>query len=90
MLLDLTKKLKSVNGTENDRTLADLTIACLEAGNSGRPRKALGIAYKLAENGQIELDKDDSIFLENCIITSAILSDLSKNAILEEIDKLRH
>lgn len=66
-----------------DDTLAN----ALALSTQGDPRKMINWALSLVNDGEIEVDKHDLIYLKNFIEIDATLTNLAKNQLLDRLDK---
>lgn len=93
MQVDFNHPLVSLNGqnaideTGNETTVGKVLASVLANSNKGNPLKLMGWAKKMWNCEPINLDRADKKMLLDFVENEQSLSNLSKSAIIELIDK---
>jgi len=88
MKLNLDKNLVTLKGEPMEEKMSDLLANMLIMSTTGKPAKMMTWAVNLTNNGEIDINEDDSKFLIELITNNQQYVNLAKAQILEEIDKL--
>lgn len=91
MILNLDFKYKNLENADIPGNTAAQVLAELLCGRTNNigAIKAMDWAYKLHQNGSIEIDRADSVILEKFVIDSEILTNAGKAPIILAIRGLK-
>ncbi|HHX59140.1 MAG TPA: hypothetical protein GX707_00120 [Epulopiscium sp.] len=88
MKLSLDKNLVTLKGEPTNEKLNDILANMLAMATTGKPAKMITWAVNLTNNGEIDIDKEDAMFISQLITESPNYVNLAKAQLLDEIDKL--
>lgn len=88
MKLNLKKPIKDLRGKAIEGSLMSETLAnILVGGKSGNPAKAISLATRLIDKGELDIDKPDTDFLRVVINESPNAVDLVAHRLIEAIEE---
>ena len=88
MKLNLDKSLVTLKGEPTNEKLNDILANMLAMATTDKPAKMITWSVNLTNNGEIEIDKEDSSFLKDLIANNNNYVNLAKAQLLDEIEKL--
>lgn len=89
MKLNLNDNLLDLRGNPQDKLLCEILADILATSSTGRPAQTMAWAYDLIKSGEIEINKEDSIFIVDLITKNQMFVDLAKAQLIDEIEKLK-
>lgn len=90
MKLNLDKNLITLKGEPTGEKLNDILANILAMSTVGKPAKMITWAVNLTNDGEIEIDKEDTKFISEVVENSHNYVNLAKAQILDEIEKLEY
>lgn len=88
MKLNLDKNLVTLKGEPMEEKLNDILANILAMATVGKPAKMITWAVNLTNNGEIDINEDDSKFLIDLITENQQYINLVKAQLLAEIEKI--
>lgn len=88
MKLNLDNNLLDLRGNPQDKLLCEILADILATSSTNRPAQTMAWAYDLIKSGEIEINKEDSIFIVDLITKNQMFVDLAKAQLIDEIEKL--
>lgn len=89
MKLNLNDNLLDLRGNPQDKLLCEILADILATSSTNRPAQTMAWAYDLIKSGEIEINKEDSIFIVDLITKNQMFVDLAKAQLIDEIEKLK-
>ncbi len=89
MKLNLDNNLLDLRGNPQDKLLCEILADILATSSTNRPAQTMAWAYDLIKSGEIEINKEDSIFIVDLITKNQMFVDLAKAQLIDEIEKLK-
>lgn len=89
MKLNLDKNMLDLRGNPQDKLLCEILADILATSSTNRPAQTMAWAYDLIKSGEIEINKEDSIFIVDLITKNQMFVDLAKAQLIDEIEKLK-
>lgn len=88
MKLNLDKSILNLKGEPMRDKLNDVLANILAMSTTGKPAKMITWAVNLTNNGEIEINDDDTKLIKKVIESDRFTINLAKAQLLEEIEKL--
>lgn len=89
MKLNLDNNLLDLRGNPQEKKLCEILADILATSSTNRPAQTMAWAYDLIKSGEIEINKEDSIFIVDLITKNQMFVDLAKAQLIDEIEKLK-
>lgn len=87
MKLNLDRNYIDLRGNPKDEKLCEALADILATSSTVRPAQTIAWAYNLISYGEIEINKDDALFIIELVKANRIFIDLVKDQIIKEIEK---
>jgi hypothetical protein len=88
MKLNLDNQFVNLAGEPLPIKMDDTLAEVLAMASTDNPRKMIGWATSLLNDGEIEVIKDEAIFLKHFIENNFTLNNLAKSQLIEQIENL--